>query len=129
MWQIKSFLTVVVFLRVLEYYQGILFLTTNRVGAFDEAFKSRIHISLYYPELAKPQSLKIWEMNLARARKIDLERTRTKTMPGMIIDEQDIKSYAEIHWIENQNGVGNGMADRSGMLSKRHLLLHYMKLT
>lgn len=33
-----------VFLRVLEYYAGILFLTTNRVGTFDEAFKSRIHM-------------------------------------------------------------------------------------
>lgn len=37
-----------VFLRVLEYYNGLLFLTTNRVGTIDEAFKSRIHISLYY---------------------------------------------------------------------------------
>jgi SpoVK/Ycf46/Vps4 family AAA+-type ATPase len=36
-----------VFLRVLEFYSGILFLTTNRVGTIDEAFKSRIHISLY----------------------------------------------------------------------------------
>ncbi|KAF2189528.1 hypothetical protein K469DRAFT_747594 [Zopfia rhizophila CBS 207.26] len=36
-----------VFLRVLEFYSGILFLTTNRVGTMDEAFKSRIHISLY----------------------------------------------------------------------------------
>lgn len=37
-----------VFLRVLEYYNGLLFLTTNRVGTIDEAFKSRIHLSLYY---------------------------------------------------------------------------------
>jgi hypothetical protein len=29
-----------VFLRVLEYYAGILFLTTNRVGDFDEALAS-----------------------------------------------------------------------------------------
>lgn len=36
-----------VFLRALEFYSGILFLTTNRVGTIDEAFKSRIHISLY----------------------------------------------------------------------------------
>ncbi|KAJ8113299.1 hypothetical protein ONZ43_g5184 [Nemania bipapillata] len=33
-----------VFLRTLEYYSGILFLTTNRVGKIDRAFKSRIHI-------------------------------------------------------------------------------------
>jgi SpoVK/Ycf46/Vps4 family AAA+-type ATPase len=36
-----------VFLRMLEYYKGLLFLTTNRVGTFDEAFKSRVHISLF----------------------------------------------------------------------------------
>jgi SpoVK/Ycf46/Vps4 family AAA+-type ATPase len=31
------------FLRVLEYYNGVLFLTTNRVHDFDEAFYSRYH--------------------------------------------------------------------------------------
>lgn len=101
-------------------------MTTNRVGAFDEAFKSRIHISLYYPELAKPQSLKIWEMNLERTRKIDLERTRTQTMPGLVIDEEDIKSYAEIHWIENQNGVGkwNGRQIRNAFQTASALALY-----
>ncbi|OBZ76249.1 hypothetical protein A0H81_02954 [Grifola frondosa] len=34
---------VAVFLRQLEYFRGILFLTTNRVRVFDEAFQSRIH--------------------------------------------------------------------------------------
>ncbi|CAG5181911.1 uncharacterized protein ALTATR162_LOCUS9897 [Alternaria atra] len=40
-----------VFLRVLEYYDGILILTTNRIGTFDEAFKSRIQLALHYPPL------------------------------------------------------------------------------
>ena len=35
-----------IFLRQLEYFQGILFLTTNRVAEFDPAFASRIHIAL-----------------------------------------------------------------------------------
>jgi hypothetical protein len=35
-----------IFLRLLEYFQGILFLTTNRVSTFDDAFQSRIHIAL-----------------------------------------------------------------------------------
>ena len=55
-----------VFLRVLEYYAGILFLTTNRVGSFDEAFRSRIHLSLYYPPLDKDSTTKIWKNNLDR---------------------------------------------------------------
>ena len=33
-----------VFLRTLEYYDGILILTSNRAGTFDEAFKSRIQV-------------------------------------------------------------------------------------
>ncbi|KAI1130671.1 P-loop containing nucleoside triphosphate hydrolase protein [Nemania abortiva] len=49
-----------IFLRVLEYYDGILILTTNRVGRFDEAFKSRIHLSLGYPNLNEEQREQIW---------------------------------------------------------------------
>lgn len=50
-----------VFLRVLEYYEGILILTSNRVGTFDEAFKSRIQLALHYPTLGEYQRLRIWE--------------------------------------------------------------------
>jgi hypothetical protein len=46
---------------VLEYYEGILFLTTNRVGDFDEAFKSRIHVILHYPRLDDFAVTKIWK--------------------------------------------------------------------
>lgn len=49
-----------VFLRVLEYYEGILLLTSNRVGTFDEAFKSRIQLALHYPNLDMPQRRRIW---------------------------------------------------------------------
>ncbi|CAK7212183.1 hypothetical protein SCUCBS95973_001355 [Sporothrix curviconia] len=63
-----------VFLRVLEYYSGILFLTTNRVGTLDEAFKSRIHMSLYYPPLNRTQTLQIFEMNIRRIEEIDRRR-------------------------------------------------------
>jgi hypothetical protein len=52
---------VTIFLRVLEYYEGILFLTTNRVNTFDAAFQSRIHISLDYPELSKESRRIIWK--------------------------------------------------------------------
>ncbi|KAF9767431.1 hypothetical protein IL306_000018 [Fusarium sp. DS 682] len=40
-----------VFLRMLEYYHGILFLTTNRISAFDAALISRVHLAIYYPPL------------------------------------------------------------------------------
>jgi len=49
-----------VFLRVLEYHEGILILTSNRVGVFDEAFKSRIQLALHYKPLEKADRRKVW---------------------------------------------------------------------
>ncbi|KAJ8117800.1 hypothetical protein ONZ43_g4120 [Nemania bipapillata] len=55
-----------IFLRTLEYYEGLLFLTTNRVKNMDEAFDSRIHFSLAYPDLdAKARGL-VWKGFLDR---------------------------------------------------------------
>lgn len=48
------------FLRALEFYEGILFLTTNRVGTFDDAFISRIHVKLYYPDFNDEERQQIW---------------------------------------------------------------------
>ncbi|MCJ1325771.1 hypothetical protein MMC10_002434 [Thelotrema lepadinum] len=62
---------VAAFLRALEYYNGILFLTTNRVGAFDDAFASRVHVQLYYRELNEEQRQQVWQTfihKLARER-------------------------------------------------------------
>ncbi|KAI1363992.1 P-loop containing nucleoside triphosphate hydrolase protein [Xylaria arbuscula] len=49
-----------VFLYEIEYYQGILFLTTNCVRQFDDAFISRIHIVIHYPDLDEDDRGKIW---------------------------------------------------------------------
>jgi SpoVK/Ycf46/Vps4 family AAA+-type ATPase len=49
-----------IFLRTLEYYEGILFLTTNRVSNMDAAFQSRIHVSLPYPALTTASRRQIW---------------------------------------------------------------------
>lgn len=57
-----------VFLRSLEYYAGILFLTTNRVGALDPAFKSRIQMSLFYPQLSLDVTCKLYEKFIRRAK-------------------------------------------------------------
>jgi SpoVK/Ycf46/Vps4 family AAA+-type ATPase len=51
-----------VFLRKLEYCEGILFLTTNRVAQFDKAILSRIHVMLRYGDLSKVAGKKVWEL-------------------------------------------------------------------
>lgn len=49
-----------IFLRLLEYFQGILFLTTNRVETFDDAFQSRIHMAFRYGDLTTKAKKAIW---------------------------------------------------------------------
>ncbi|EME41364.1 hypothetical protein DOTSEDRAFT_55206 [Dothistroma septosporum NZE10] len=48
------------FLRVLEYYKGILILTTNRSTQFDDALYSRIHLTLRFPELDEGAKKAVW---------------------------------------------------------------------
>jgi hypothetical protein len=60
-----------IFLRLLEYFQGILFLTTNRVETFDDAFQSRIHIALRYGDLTTKAKRSVWKMFLDKVRSID----------------------------------------------------------
>ncbi|KAK4151118.1 mitochondrial sorting [Chaetomidium leptoderma] len=49
-----------IFLRTLEYYEGIMFMTTNRVDDIDAAFQSRIHVSIEYPDLTSASRRTIW---------------------------------------------------------------------
>ena len=49
-----------VFLRILEYYKGVLILTTNRPSAMDPAFESRIHLTIRYPQLDRAARKSIW---------------------------------------------------------------------
>lgn len=60
-----------IFLRTLEYYEGILFLTTNRVKNMDPAFQSRIHMSLEYPPLDVSAREAVWRGFLSRTIGLD----------------------------------------------------------
>jgi hypothetical protein len=77
----------------LEYYSGILFLTTNIVGVIDEAFKYRIHIALVYPALDEESTLEIWT-NLLQRIKRDNKMAEVK----ILFDEEALLQYAKIHF-------------------------------
>eukprot|EP01088_Endostelium_zonatum_P007773 TRINITY_DN2018_c0_g1_i1.p1 TRINITY_DN2018_c0_g1~~TRINITY_DN2018_c0_g1_i1.p1 ORF type:complete len:829 (+),score=180.08 TRINITY_DN2018_c0_g1_i1:70-2487(+) len=49
-----------IFLRKLEYHQGVLFLTTNRITCFDAAFHSRISIAIKYDNLDREARGLVW---------------------------------------------------------------------
>ncbi|KAG4262320.1 ATPase [Fusarium proliferatum] len=77
-----------VFLRVLEY-SGILILTSNRVGIFDEAFKSRIQLNLRYRNLDRGQRLQIWKNFFTRLRRLeeDASQRHSGVSYGAKVDE------------------------------------------
>ncbi|KAL6904124.1 P-loop containing nucleoside triphosphate hydrolase protein [Trichoderma evansii] len=49
------------FLSKLEYYQGILFLTTNRAASLDHAFQSRVDLLLPYSNLTADARRQLWQ--------------------------------------------------------------------
>ena len=51
-------------LRVLEYFKGILIMTTNRVMTFDVAMLSRCHYVVHFKSLTLEQEKEIWKSYL-----------------------------------------------------------------
>ncbi|UKZ64172.1 uncharacterized protein TrAtP1_005391 [Trichoderma atroviride] len=84
-----------VFLRSVEYYSGILFLTTNRVGTMDRAFKSRIHVSLFYKKFNLKRTIAVWENNIERIKK-EFNGQGKK----IEIDSEEIMAFAKAHFKE-----------------------------
>ncbi|RFU78686.1 p-loop containing nucleoside triphosphate hydrolase [Trichoderma arundinaceum] len=79
---------VAVFLRVMEYYEGILFLTTNRISAIDQAFKSRIHLAIHYPKLSRISRQDLWHLFLSRSSAQSAEELKADGTLELIADEE-----------------------------------------
>ncbi|KAF2748329.1 P-loop containing nucleoside triphosphate hydrolase protein [Sporormia fimetaria CBS 119925] len=86
-----------IFLRVLEYYEGTMFLTTNRVSTFDPAFQSRIHISLDYPELSLESRETVWKNFLeSSAQDHTITKSQLKSLTRMNLNGRQIKNILKI---------------------------------
>ncbi|KAI1416418.1 P-loop containing nucleoside triphosphate hydrolase protein [Hypoxylon sp. FL1857] len=62
-----------IFLRQLEYYQGLMFLTTNRVRKIDNAFLSRIDLILPYKDLDLNTRRELWAKFICRLPPSDVD--------------------------------------------------------
>lgn len=103
------------FLRTLEYYEGILFLTTNRITTFDPAFKSRIHLALRYNALTAKARKELFVNFLAR----------TSKNPPVFDDETlDRLAAVDINGRQIKNAVRTASAlarDEGIVLNEEHL--------
>ncbi|KAI6350849.1 hypothetical protein MCOR25_010339 [Pyricularia grisea] len=100
-----------IFLRTLEYFQGIMFMTTNRCDNIDRAFQSRIHVSLEYPDLTPASRAAVWR-NFLGGR--------------MSVPERDIDDLAEIELngrqIKNVLKTAQLLANRKGSALKSEFI-------
>lgn len=100
-----------IFLRLLEYYEGVLFLTTNRMENIDAAFESRIHLSLQYDELDEASRKHIWETFLARAEGASNGANKEEANEG--VDEASVNE-ASIKDDSNENLTNPSHTKTSG---------------
>lgn len=76
----------IVFLRLVEHYQGVLFLTTNRMEVIDPAFQSRVDFILPYTGLTVEAREEVWRNLITRA---GAER--------MDVSDEDIRDLAKLN--------------------------------
>ncbi|CAM6091606.1 unnamed protein product [Calypogeia fissa] len=81
-----------VFLRMLEYYRGVLFLTTNRIGTFDEAFRSRISMFLHYESLTTEHKQQIWKTLFEKARIRDVDSEKLSELANLDLNGREIRN-------------------------------------
>ena len=79
-----------VFLRTLEYYEGILVLTSNRIGTFDAAFTSRIQVALHYDTLNAASRRRIWQNFFDM---LQTDSTDSSEIDGEDVDMADLMAH------------------------------------
>ncbi|KAI1338504.1 P-loop containing nucleoside triphosphate hydrolase protein [Xylariaceae sp. FL0016] len=105
---------VAVFLRHIEYYQGVMLLTTNRGATIDPAFESRIDIILVFPKLTAEAREQIWRNFLRQPGcRLDLSETDIRELADVPLNGWQIKSAIKTASVFT--------ADDGGLVSLRHL--------
>lgn len=84
-----------VFLRLLEYHQGVLFLTTNRVKNIDRAFYSRISVALRFGVADATKRRQIWQ-NLLESAGLDSIGLDLDVLAGHDINGRQIKNVIRL---------------------------------
>lgn len=82
----------------------------NRIGTFDPAFRSRIHMSLYYPRLDEASTKKVWNVNMDRSKVIWKDRIQFEEK-----NVADVLSFAIEHYkrLRESKATWNGRQIRN----------------
>ena len=91
-----------IFLRELEYFRGIIFLTTNLYSTIDTAFRSRVNIHLLFEPLPPASRLVLWRKFLDR---LPMERGKVSPLEGL--ERGDLEELAK--WELNGREIKNAI--------------------
>jgi len=122
---IKRNAMVGIFLRLLEYFRGVMFLTTNRVEQFDPAFKSRIHLAMRYDDLTEEARFEIWSNFINKLPEEAVEGSLAKSDAVTLA-----KDWINVNGREIKNTVKTGLriAERRNTRLSKEILESVLKL-
>lgn len=95
-----------IFLRLLDYYRGLLFLTTNRPDTLDDAVLSRVMLNLKYPHLDAGTREKIWQTMFAVAG-LQLAGCTFTDLARLDLNGRQIRNLTRLAKILNPNQAVN----------------------
>jgi hypothetical protein len=97
-----------VFLSKLEYFQGICFLTTNRIASLDHAFQSRVDLFLPYRDLTPAARRRVWEGFVERAggaSRFDIAPGDVERLADVCLNGREIRNLVKsAHLLALQSG-------------------------
>jgi len=91
-----------IFLRLFEYFNGILFFTTNRMNSLDEAVMSRVTLKIKYPKLDAISREKIWQQNLNAS---GLQIKSLSKLAAIEMNGREIRNYVKLASMLLENEV------------------------
>ncbi len=104
------------FVRFIEYYQGIVFITTNRVSRFDEALLKRIDVTLGLPSLDRGRRAAIWHNNIQDLLDEGTINASQSADLSMLAQQKWSKYEINGHQIEKAIRTARIMAEKKGKM-------------
>lgn len=114
---------VAVFLTKLEYYQGICFLTTNRISSLDHAFQSRVDLFLPYRDLEPEARRQVWDNFIKRAGgdKFEVDAEGLDELSRIELNGREIKNLIKSAHLLTLKGGENITKERLKMLAENRV--------
>lgn len=92
-----------IFLRMLDYYEGLLFLTTNAPQTLDYAIRSRVMLRLEYPDLDEAARAIVWQTMFGAAG-LKLEGGNFSALAKHVVNGRQIRNLVRLGRILHPDG-------------------------